>query len=247
MRRRVPLPLLIIMLVVLLATRLSAASAQTATPGITLPPGCTAQIIDSGFKLPTHLAYGPDGVLYVTQLNGGENDGTGQVVRVAQPGSPTQVMLDHLTKPTGLAWAGDDLYIVAGRDVQISHYQGGKLSDPQVLFKGLPFNGRSNGQIFLGPDGLLYFESTGTEAAPHDSGFICTSKPGSGTFNIFARGLKNAYAIAWNPHDGTMYATEIGDGAIPDVGQPPEKLNRIKAGANYGWPECYGMQKPNPT
>jgi len=212
----------------------------------TLPTGYTAQVIAHGLVGPNHLAYGPDSALYVTQLNGGENDGNGQVVRI-MPDGTAQAVLNHLMKPTGLAWAGNDLYIVSANNVVVSHVQDGKFSDPTVVFANLPFNGRSNGQIALGPDGMLYFQSTGTEGAPHDSGFIYTAKPGSTTLSVYARGFKNAYAFAWESKSGTFYATEIGDGDIPGVGQPPEKLNVIKQNADYGWPTCYASRLPNPV
>ena len=239
------------------------AEAMQTTPasGITLPTGYKAVVVASGLHFPTHLSYGPDGALYVTQLySGDENAAVGQVVRLAPPDMTPQVMLSNLLKPTGLAWAGDDLYIVARNNLLISHFSAGTFSPPQTLLADLPFNGRSNGQIALGPDGYLYFQSTGTEGAPNDSGFIYRLLPGSHDVQKFAHGFKNAYAFAWVAADQsdtagtsvaagtayTMYSTEIGDGAIPDVGQPPEKLVVVRAGADYGWPQCYGDRLPNP-
>lgn len=216
-----------------------------AATGLILPAGYTVQVVSRGFNQPTSLAYGPDGLLYVTQLNGGENDGKGQVVRRVGPGKSPEVMLDGLTKPTGLAWIGQSLYIVARDTVLVSHWHDGKLDPPTVWFKDLPFNGRSNGGIFVGPDGFLYFESTGNANLPRDSGFIYRVDPASNDLKIYARGLKNGYAMAWNPATGQMYSTEIGDGYIQDVGQPPEELNIIHPSGNYGWPFCYGNQESN--
>jgi len=203
-------------------------------------------------NFPTHLAYGPGGALYVTQLyNPDENASAGQVVRIDQPGSAPQVVLQNLLKPTGLAWAGNDLYIVARNSIVVSHFQKGQFSVPETVLSDLPFNGRSNGQIFLGPDQMLYFQSTGTEAAPEKSGFIYTMKPGTADNQVYAHGFKNAYAMTWvadpsDPTKQTMYSTEIGDGAVPGYGQPPEKLVIVRQGANYGWPQCYADRQPNP-
>ena len=237
------------------ATSAPTAPATDLAATLGLPAGYQAEVIASGLNYPTHLAYGPDGALYVTQLyNPDENASVGQVVRIGQPGDPPQVMLQNLLKPTGLAWAGNDLYIVARNSILLSHFQNGQLSAPQTIIDNLPFNGRSNGQIFLGPDKLLYFQSTGTEAAPDKSGFIYTLKPGTTDYQVYARGFKNAYAMTWvadptapaDPTKFTMYSTEIGDGAVPNYGQPPEKLVIVKPGANYGWPPCYADQQPNP-
>lgn len=50
---------------------------------------------------------------------------------------------------------------------------------------------------------------------------------------IWAFGLRNPYTFAIDPIDGRMN--------INDVGQSSrEEINRGKAGANYGWPECEG-------
>jgi glucose/arabinose dehydrogenase len=214
--------------------------------GLTLPSGYTASQVASHLNSPTHLAIGPDGALYLTQLNGGENDGTGQVVRFKTPNAPPEVVLEGLMKPTGLTWVGSDLYIVARNNVLLSHVDtAGQFSKPETVFADLPYNTRSEGQIFTGPDGNLYFQSTGNETSPKDSGFIYSAKPGESTKQIYARGLKNAYAMAWDSSNGRMYATEIGDGTIPGVGQPPEELNLIRRAGNYGWPYCYADQKEN--
>jgi glucose/arabinose dehydrogenase len=212
--------------------------------GLTLPDGYRSEVEVTGLKLPTHIAVGPDGAWYLTQLNGGENEGRGQVVRVKTPGADPEVVLDGLFKPTGLTWAGGALYIMSGTSVLVSHLSDGKFEPPTALFKDLPFNGRSEGQIFTGPDGLLYFESTGNEGNPRDSGFIYTARPDGSELKVYARGLKNAYAMAWDDR-GKLYATEIGDGIIQDVGPFPEELNIIHRGGDYGWPYCYGNQQEN--
>ncbi len=221
-----------------------AATADPAT-GLVVPPGYRNEIIASGLNQPTHIAIGPDSAFYLTQLNGGENDGKGQIVRVAAPGAAPGVVLDGLFKPTGLTWTDGALYIVSGNNVLVSRMKDGKFEAPTVLFKDLPFNGRSNGQIATGPDGLLYFQSTGSEGKFRESGFIYVAKPDGTDRKVYARGLKNAYAMTWDTQSGKMYATEIGDGTIQGVGDFPEELNVIHRGGDYGWPLCYGNQQEN--
>ncbi len=252
------LPLVLFALCSLFAASLSGCAAPTPTiselttsatadpsTGLILPAGYRVQVVATGLNLPTHIAFGPDQTLYLTQLNGGENDGKGQVVRVSSAGAAPKVVLDGLFKPTGLTWADGALYIVSGNSILVSRVKAGKFDPPAVLFKDLPFNGRSNGQIATGPDGLLYFQSTGNEGKSRESGFIYTARPDGSEFKVYARGLKNAYAMTWDPQSGKMYATEIGDGIIEGVGPFPEELNVIHRGGDYGWPLCYGNQKEN--
>lgn len=235
--RRLPLALAILALFAV-STHTVPAVAQTGT--LTLPPGYKAELYARDLVGPTHAVFGEDGALYVTQLNGAENAGAGQVLRITEPGATPEVLLDKLFKPTGVAWTPDALYLVAGNSVYSAEAEDdGQYAAPVQLIKDIPFNGRSNGQINIGYDGRLYFQSTGTEGNPDNSGIIYAMKVGTNERSVYASGFKNAYAMTWNPDDGTMYATEIGDRYIPGLGQPVEEVNQIERGAFYGWPYCY--------
>jgi glucose/arabinose dehydrogenase len=222
-------------------------------PALQLPAGYTSSVYTFGLNGPTALAFGPDPDpitqrgrrLYVAQLNGGENAGTGQVVAIDSAGAKPQVVLENLMKPTGLAWFNDALYVVAHRNVLMFKVVNGELGEAQVLAKDVPFNGRSLGHIKLGPspdpftgesEPRLYFSSSGGVAGA--SGFVYSMKLDGSDQRIVARGLKNAYAFAWSLADGTMVATEIGDAAMP----PLEEINVVKQDADYGWPACDATQ-----
>jgi glucose/arabinose dehydrogenase len=216
---------------------------------ITLPDGYRAEVVSADLLYPTHITIGPEGVLYLTQLAGGENENKGQVVRLSPTGG-AQIVLDRLAKPIGLTFADGKLFISARNSVLVSAPRdpaqpNGLYAEPTVLFADIPFNGRSIGQIMTGPDKNLYFQSTGTEFAPDASGQIFLAKPDGTGREVFARGFKNAYAMTWHPETGAMYATEIYDGLIPGVGVGPEELNRVERGGDYGWPRCYADQKEN--
>lgn len=187
------------------------------------------------------MTFGPDKKLYITQLNGDENAGSGQVVVVDGPGATPIVGLDGLFKPTGLAWHGDDLYIAAGRDVLRASAADGRLAAPTPIVRDLPFNTRSEGQIDLLPDGRLLFESSGELRDPR-SGRLLALTPG-GQPQELATGLKNAYAHAVDPQTGQMFTTDIGDDPV-DGKSPPEEINLVQPGGDYGWPRCYGDREP---
>jgi glucose/arabinose dehydrogenase len=224
--------------------------ATTTASGLQLPDGYTDSLYAQGLNGPTALAFGPprdpltggSQRLYVAQLNGGENDGRGQVVAI-DPGRKTQeIILDNLQKPTGLAWFNDALYVVAYRDVLMYVAREGKLGGPEPLVTGVRFNGRSLGHIRVGPtpdpftgepEPRLYFSSSGGD--PGVSGYIYSMRLDGSDQRIVARGLKNAYAFAWALTDGTMYATEIGDNI---ASAPVEEINIIRQDGEYGWPNC---------
>jgi glucose/arabinose dehydrogenase len=189
------------------------------------------------------MAFGPDGALYVAQLNGAENAGAGQVVRIAGPGAAPQALIGDLRKPTGLAWQGDALYLAAGRDIlRAQRSPAGGLGSPQAIVRELPFNTRSEGQISALPDGRLLFEASGERGDPA-SGRLLTLDPASGQVRELARGLKNAYAHAVAGGAGQIFTTDIGDDPV-DGQPPPEELNLVLSGADYGWPRCYGERRP---
>ena len=54
----------------------------------------------------------------------------------------------------------------------------------------------------------------------------------------FARGLRNAVGFVFSP-TGKMYATENGRDWLGD-NTPPDEINLIEGGKDYGWPFCYG-------
>lgn len=236
-----------------------AAPSQTPAPtvapsnnnaGLTLPEGYAASLLVDGLRNPTAMAFGaaPDPLtggsrrLYVAQLNGGENDGTGQIIAIEAGRNITSVVAEGLMKPTGLAWFNDALYVVAYRSVLMLNADNGRLSPPKTLIADVPFNGRSLGRVKVGPspdpftgeaEPRLYFQSTGGGAGT--SGFVYSMRLDGSDMRTIARGLKNAFAFTWSLGDGTMYATEIGD----SLGAPPvEEVNVMQRDGDYGWPSC---------
>src|SRR6185437_5923033 len=68
---------------------------------------------------------------------------------------------------------------------------------------------------------------------------------------VFARGLRNAVGIALNPATGQIWVSQNErDNIAPDhQNLPPEEINILRDGGDYGWPYCYslhGAAVPNP-
>lgn len=55
----------------------------------------------------------------------------------------------------------------------------------------------------------------------------------------YATGLRNSVFMATDPVNGKIWATEMGRDLLGD-NTPPDELNIVEAGKNYGWPGCYG-------
>lgn len=56
---------------------------------------------------------------------------------------------------------------------------------------------------------------------------------------VFAGGLRNSVFMATHPVTGDIWATDMGRDNLGD-NLPPEEINIINAGNDYGWPICYG-------
>jgi len=206
------------------------------------PEGFTVTEVVSGLSSPTQIALAPDGGLLVAQLNGGEEDDTGQILLVDPTGDgEPRVLFDGLRKPTGLAVLGDEVWVQQERSLWRGPLAGGDL---EVVLDDLPFNGRSEGTLTTLVDGRLLYETSGDlldGQVVAGSGTLWALAPG-GTPEVFATGFKNAYGRTVDV-DGTVWQTEVSDGTF-DGAQPPDELNAIGPGDDAGWPACIGDRLP---
>jgi glucose/arabinose dehydrogenase len=72
-------------------------------------------------------------------------------------------------------------------------------------------------------------------------GKILQVNPESQELKPFAAGLRNAVFMAREPGTGRILATEMGRDFLGDD-LPPDEINVISEGKDYGWPWCYGKQ-----
>jgi glucose/arabinose dehydrogenase len=145
-------------------------------------------------------------------------------------------------------------YFTAGSENRIERFaiEGASgslaLGAGEEILAGIPAAKYHNGgRIAFGPDGMLY--ATAGDAGNPDSaqdrdalaGKILRIAP-DGTVPadnpfpesaVYTWGHRNPQGIAWDK-DGTMWATEFGQNTW-------DELNRIEAGANYGWPDVEGI------
>ena len=63
---------------------------------------------------------------------------------------------------------------------------------------------------------------------------------------IFASGVRNSVGLAVNPKTNTIWATNNERDSISDD-LPPEKINDLGSGGDFGWPACYGNRIPDPA
>ncbi|MDP3901676.1 MAG: PQQ-dependent sugar dehydrogenase [bacterium] len=225
--------------------------------GVLFPPNVPAENIHNKLKLPpgfeiSVFAKNLDGVramlfdsfgnMWVSRTDEGivdllEVGGDGRIVRQTN-------MFTGLNKPHGLAINPSQPYVlyIAEND---------KISRVPIYSEGglekivdLPGDGRHfTRTIGFGPDDRLYV-SIGSSCDVCDEQDVNRAKIFSlngdgGDFKEFARGLRNSVFFTWSYVDGRMWATEMGRDWLGDS-LPPDEINIIEKGQNYGWPVCYG-------
>jgi putative membrane-bound dehydrogenase-like protein len=210
---------------------------------VTAPAGVRVSAWATGLSAPTSLAFGPDGRLYVAQVDGqvlalSNTDGDGAAeTRVAYASG--------LASPLGLAFYGADLYVGRrGGVTRLSDTDGDGLADQSAsVIDGLPALRHQSDGLAFGPDGRLYIgqgttsDRGETDILSLEGSILVAERDGSG-LRVFASGTRNPYDLAFLPGTSTLFATDNGRD-VPASGVPDE-LNQIVDGGNYGWPDCWG-------
>jgi glucose/arabinose dehydrogenase len=230
-------------------------AARERTPDVRLrvPDGFTVTTYANGVNGVRFMVVGPDGAIYASQ------PGSGRVVRLPDRdhdgvADTVAVVVSGLNQPHGLAFHKGWLYVAntdgvvrvplganglaAGPPAYVNHFEGGK--------------GHWTRSIVFGPDSAMYV-SVGSscnlcvEKNPERAAVLRFDEDGSGK-RIYASGLRNAVGMAVQPTTGAIWVTQNErDNLKPSHEDlPPEEINILMDGGDYGWPYCYGNRVPNP-
>jgi glucose/arabinose dehydrogenase len=202
------------------------------------------------------MAMGPDGAVYVSQT------GANKVVRVWDTNGDnvadsSRTAVDGLHGPAGLAFHKGYLYIANEDGVVRAQLDAqGKLVGSVVPVNALPHGGgHSTRTIVFGADSAMYV-SVGSscnlcvEADSERAAVVRFNEDGSNG-RVFSRGLRNAVGLALNPTTHKLWVSQNErDDIQPDhQNLPPEEINILQDGKDFGWPYCYsrnGAPVPNP-
>ena len=217
-----------------------------------LPPGFEISVFARELGGPRVLCRDPEGTLLVSLTAQGrvvalpDRDGRGVADRVV-------TVLEGLRFPHGLAFDSGDpprLYVAETDRVAVYDYDPEKLtaSHPRKIID-LPPGGRhfTRTLLFLPPPQehrlLVAVGSDCNVCVERDRrrAKILMADASGENLETFASGLRNSVFMAIHPLTKHLWATEMGRDFLGDD-LPPDEINLIIEGGNYGWPWCYGKR-----
>jgi glucose/arabinose dehydrogenase len=212
---------------------------------ISLPPGFAIGVFAQGLNGARMMAIGPDGMLYVAER------GANRIIRLPDQNGDgvadgVQVVTDNLVRPSSLAFYKDgSLYV--GETTRILRLREpdarGVFQQRQVIIDGLPAEGHNTRSVLFSPDWTSLFVSIGSSCndcieSDHRRAAIMRYNPDGSGGQVFASGLRNAVGITFRPGTNELWATNNGRDYLGDD-LPPETINLVQQGDNFGWPRCH--------
>lgn len=212
---------------------------------VTVPTGFAVNVFVGGLEMPTSLAFGPDGTLYITTLDDRvhaakdlDGDGTADTVVDFAAG---------MTNPTGLLHLGGALFVsYRGEVARYRDMDGDHVADVvDTILTGIPVGAGRNYDLTSGPDGRIYMgvgaaTNLGQQAHPWSATVLRFTTAGD-SLTILATGVRVAYDVAFN-QAGALFAADNGPSAeSTQCFEAPDELNWIRQGHDYGFPDCFAF------
>lgn len=229
-----------------------------ASARLQLPDGFAVRIFAEGLGTPRLMTVGPDGLLYVADIDGNrllrlpDADHDGLADEVA-------VVAEDLALTHNAEWFDGWLYVAGGSQIERLRDEDGdgEFETREVVTDNIPGPVRHRTRtLHFGPDGKLYVTagSSGNNEPESDprraailrfnpDGSIPDDNPFIDALNdqrhpIWAEGLRNSVDFLFLP-DGRLWANHNGSDMLGDDLPPEEIVIEVEKGGHYGWPYCY--------
>lgn len=226
---------------------------QEAFDALSLPNGFRINVYHTGLGQARMLGVHAEHV-YVTQPM------QGNVVRLIDEDEDgvaegQAIVASNLPMVHGIAFHEDEVFLANVHSV----YRGtvapdGSFGALTEVISDLPDGGQHPLRTLgVGPDELLYI-SVGSdcdacaESNPEHATLLRSTLAGQAAAarTIVAKGLRNTIGFGWHPETEALWGMDQGsDWRGDDL--PPEELNAILPGKDYGWPYCFADRQIDPV
>lgn len=260
-RLKIYMPIFLLLLVFIYVANSSLGIQPAIKPAATfsyidLPPGFRIDVFAENLDGSSLSTPGPnpgprmmllhEGILYVTVPSSGrvlalpDQDRDGRA-------DETATFIEGLDKPHGIDYDNGWFYIAEeGRVIRVRGGYGlaADSSTIQVLIDDIPKGGHYTRTVKV-HGGYLYVSIGSScnvchEDDPRRAAITRCNLDGTNC-TAFAKGLRNAVGITFSPETGELYATDNGRDLLGDD-TPPDEVNVVREGKDYGWPICYGKR-----
>ncbi|MEK7073187.1 MAG: PQQ-dependent sugar dehydrogenase [Patescibacteria group bacterium] len=222
----------------------------TSSVGLVIPAGFQLVVFAEGMNTPRDMTLDERGTLLVSDTAAGsvlalpDTNGDGRADEIIS-------VVSGLKNPHGIVQVcRPDCFLYVAEENALRRYAYDPVtrhvSDPAVLAKlsggGLHV---TRSLLYLTPpegDRLLLSIGSSCDVCREENNLRATVQEvnlKTGELTPFAVGLRNSVFMAQHPVTGDIWATDMGrDGLGDDL--PPDEVNIVTQGRNYGWPICYG-------
>lgn len=212
-----------------------------------VPEGWKVSVAASGLGKPRMLFANSDGSLYITRRDAGD-------VLLLKDTNGDQIFDDIKTVEAefkgvhGITMKDGWLYLCNNNELRRYKLDSkGIVGQKETLFSDMPSAGQHpNRTMDFGPDGNLYI-SIGSlcndcKESDREASTMIQVDPKTWKRTIFASGLRNTIGFDWHPQTLELWGMDNGGDAKGDD-WPPEELNKIQTGKNYGFPFVYAKRE----
>jgi len=214
-----------------------------------VPAGWEVSIAASGLGKPRMLYTSPEGNVYVTRRDGGDvlmlqdRDGDHKFENLV-------TVISNFKGVHGITMKDNWMYLANSNEVKRYPVKPDGTLDVnkgELLIKDLPDGGQHpNRTLDFGPDGMLYI-SVGSlcndcKESDKETAVMLQVNPKDWSRMVYASGLRNTIGFDWHPQTKELWGIDNG-GDAKGSNWPPEEVNQIKKGADYGFPYAYGKRE----
>ena len=221
-----------------------------ATPQpISVPPGFAVSVYAQDLGWPRGIAVATDGTIMIDDTAGGRvlditkrgNNGLAMPVVIAQGYKEPHSVTFH----DGKLYIGD-----TDKVVRLERIANGTWGNQQTIVPNLPTGGNHTTRtVLFGRDDKLYISIGSScnvcQEADERRATVMQFDADGSNGRIFARGLRNAVGLTLRPGTNEIWASNNGRDLLGDD-LPPETINILKDGADYGWPRCHSGRIVDP-